>query len=131
MEQKTGERNRFVIEVANQQLDLRDWLVQVKQLGELVEIEGVHWDKEMGALTQIVHERSTSSPPALLFSKVPGYPDGFRTLYGSLSSVKRLALSLGISSEYDHENFLAQRIPCESGNYKTDSAQDSEPRADF
>jgi UbiD family decarboxylase len=110
VEQETGERNRSVIEVANQQLDLRDWLVQVKQLGELVEIEGVHWDKEMGALTQIVHERSTSSPPALLFSKVPGYPDGFRTLYGSLSSVKRLALSLGISSDDDQKISLLKEF---------------------
>lgn len=88
--------NRSTITVVTPQLDLRDWLAQVKQLGEMVELEGVHWDKEMGALTQIVHERSTLSPPALLFSKVPGYPEGFRTLYGSLSSIKRLALTLGI-----------------------------------
>ena len=86
-----------------QALDLRDWLSRVKELGELVELEGAHWDKEMGALTQIVHERATSSPPALLFSKVPGYPDGFRTVYGCLSSVKRLALSLGIATTYDHK----------------------------
>jgi hypothetical protein len=80
----------------NRQLDLRDWIASAKDLGELVELEGVHWDMEMGALTQIVHERS-ASPPALLFSKIPGYPDNFRTLYGSLSSVKRLALTLGMA----------------------------------
>src|SRR5215475_1644510 len=87
----------------NRQLDLRDWIASAKDLGELVELEGVHWDKEMGALTQIVHERSAASPPALLFSKIPGYPDNFRTLYGSLSSVKRLALTLGIAPEYEHK----------------------------
>src|SRR5215475_3718351 len=87
----------------NRQLDVRDWIASAEGVGELVELEGVHWDKEMGALTQVVHERSAPSPPALLFSKIPGYPDNFRTLYGSLSSVKRLALSLGIAPEYDHK----------------------------
>jgi UbiD family decarboxylase len=99
----TSQMNRPTNSAPNRQLDLRDWLASVKDLGELVELDGVDWDKEMGALTQIVHERSAASPPALLFSKIPGYPDNFRTLYGSLSSVKRLALSLGMAPEYDHK----------------------------
>ena len=98
---------RSMNDALNRQLDLREWLANVKELGELVELDGVHWDKEMGALTQLVHERSAASPPALLFSKVPGYPDHFRTLYGSLSSVKRLALSLGMAPEYDHKTRFA------------------------
>lgn len=85
-----------------QRLDLRDWLSQVGEIGELVELEGVHWDREMGALTQIVHERSPT-PPALLFSSIPGYPKKFRTLYGTLSSVNRMAITLGIPLEFGHK----------------------------
>lgn len=90
-------------------LDLRDWLSQVRDMGELVELQGVHWDREMGALTQIVHERS-SSPPALLFSGIPDYPENFRTLYGTLSSVKRMAITLGIPLEYPHKLDLLRAI---------------------
>ena len=110
--------NRSINATLHRRLDLRDWLAVVKGLGELVELEGVHWDKEMGALTQIVHERSAASPPALLFSKVPGYPDHFRTLYGSLSSVKRLALSLGMAPEYDHKLSLLRAFRAKLENIK-------------
>jgi 4-hydroxy-3-polyprenylbenzoate decarboxylase len=110
--------NRPTNSAPNRQLDLRDWLASIKNLGELVELEGVHWDKEMGALTQIVHERSATSPPALLFSKIPNYPDNFRTLYGSLSSVKRLALSLGMKPEYDHKLSLLKAFRGKMENIK-------------
>ncbi|HZJ38593.1 MAG TPA: UbiD family decarboxylase [Chthoniobacterales bacterium] len=83
-------------------LDLRDWLRCVQDIGELTELEGVHWDKEMGSLTQLVHEQILDAPPALLFSRIPGYPDNFRTLYGMLSSPKRLAMTLGISDPGNH-----------------------------
>ena len=118
MGQRTSEMNPSTTEMPNQQLDLRHWLAQVKELGELVELDGVHWDREMGALTQIVHERSTSSPPALLFSKVPGYPADFRTLYGSLSSVRRLALSLGMAPSYDHKIALLKEFRSKLENIK-------------
>jgi len=74
----------------------------VQDIGELTELEGVHWDKEMGSLTQLVHEQILDAPPALLFSRIPGYPDNFRTLYGMLSSPKRLAMTLGISDPGNH-----------------------------
>src|SRR5215467_12267927 len=118
MGQRTSEMNRSTTEMANEQLDLRSWLAQVKELGELVELDGVHWDREMGALTQIVHERSKSFPPALLFSKVPGYPPGFRALYGSLSSVRRLALSLGMAPSYDHKIALLKAFRAKLENIK-------------
>jgi UbiD family decarboxylase len=83
-------------------LDLREWLRKAKDIGELAELSGVHWDTEMGSLTQLVHEQILDSPPAVLFSEIPGYPTKFRTLYGMLSSPKRLAMTLGISYEGDH-----------------------------
>jgi 4-hydroxy-3-polyprenylbenzoate decarboxylase len=83
-------------------LDLREWLRRVQDIGELAELQGVHWDKEMGSLTQLVHEQILDAPPALLFSGIPGYPENFRTLYGMLSSPKRLAMTLGISYQGNH-----------------------------
>ena len=46
-------------------------------------------------------ERSKGIAPAILFDEVPGYPKGFRTLYGQLSSMKRIALTLGLPLEYE------------------------------
>src|SRR5688572_19770978 len=83
-------------------LDLREWLHRIQDIGELAELKGVHWDKEMGSLTQLVHEQILDAPPALLFSGIPGYPENFKTLYGMLSSPKRLAMTLGISYEGNH-----------------------------
>ncbi len=35
---------------------LRDWLDQVEKLGELQKVNGAHWDREMGAITQMLTE---------------------------------------------------------------------------
>lgn len=80
---------------------LRDWIEQVDRMGELLRINGAHWDKEMGAMTHMLTERSKGNAPAILFDEVPGYPKGFRTLYGQLSSMKRIALTLGLPLEYE------------------------------
>src|SRR6516165_4625246 len=71
---------------------LRGWLEQVDKMGELRKVDGAHWDVEMGAITHMLTEKSRGNAPALLFDNVPGYPRGFRTLYGQLSSVRRIAL---------------------------------------
>ena len=38
---------------------LRDWIDQVDKLGELLHVNGAHWDREMGAITQM-RRRSSS-----------------------------------------------------------------------
>src|SRR3989304_9173197 len=82
---------------------LRDWLEQVEKLGELEKINGAHWDREMGSITQMLTESSKGKAPAILFDEVPGYPKGFRTLYGQFSSIKRVALTLGLPLEYERK----------------------------
>jgi 4-hydroxy-3-polyprenylbenzoate decarboxylase len=79
---------------------LRGWLEQVDQLGELERVSGASWDVEMGALTHMLTEKSGGTAPAILFDDVPGYPKGYRTLYGQLSSIKRIALTLGLPLDY-------------------------------
>src|ERR671911_1152794 len=80
--------------------DLRGWIEQVDRMGELLKVSGAHWDAEMGSITQMLTEKSRGQAPALLFDDIPGYPKGYRTLYGHFSSVKRVALTLGLPLEY-------------------------------
>ena len=79
--------------------DLREWLDKVDRLGELKRVGGVGWDKEMGALVEMCYRRKASKTPALLFDDVPGYPHGFRCLYGMMNSPLRFALTLGLDTE--------------------------------
>src|ERR1019366_5824395 len=82
---------------------LRQWLERVEQMGELLRVNGAHWDTEMGAITHMLTEKSQGPAPAVLFDEVPGYPKGFRTLYGHFSSVRRVALTLGLPLEYERK----------------------------
>lgn len=75
--------------------DLRDWLKRVEDLGQLERISGAHWDLEIGALTEIILER-LSSPPAVLFDKVPGYDPDRRILANMLESLERTAVTLNL-----------------------------------
>jgi 3-octaprenyl-4-hydroxybenzoate carboxy-lyase len=82
---------------------LREWLTQVEKLGELERVNGAHWDREMGAITQMLTETGKGRAPAILFDEVPGYAKGYRTLYGQFSTIKRVALTLGLPLEYEHK----------------------------
>ena len=78
---------------------LREWVERVDKMGELLRVSDAHWDTEMGAITHMLTEQSRGNAPALLFDDIPGYPKGFRTLYGQFSSVHRVALTLGLPLE--------------------------------
>ena len=82
---------------------LREWLEEGDRAGGLLRINGAHWDREMGSITQMLTESSKGKAPAILFDEVPGYPKGFRTLYGQFSSIKRVALTLGLPVEYERK----------------------------
>jgi UbiD family decarboxylase len=88
---------------------LRGWLEVVDRVGELKRVSGAHWDVEMGAITHMLTEKSGGTAPAILFDDIPGYHDGYRTLYGQLSSVKRIALTLGLPLEYARKVDIVQR----------------------
>jgi len=78
-------------------LDLRAFLDRVKEAGELEEISGAHWNLEIGALTEIFAEQA--STPALLFDRIPGYPNGGRVLSNVLFSPLRHSLAIGVAPE--------------------------------
>jgi UbiD family decarboxylase len=74
--------------------DLREFLERVDEAGELLRVDGAHWDLEMGAFAEIVNHKRPEAP-AILFDNVPGYPKGHRVFSGGFNSSKRLALTLG------------------------------------
>ena len=87
---------------------LRGWLDRVDAMGELKRVSGAHWDAEMGAVTHMLTEKSQGTAPAILFDEVPGYAKGFRTLYGQMSSIRRIALTLGLPLDYQRKVDIAK-----------------------
>ncbi|MBN2240622.1 MAG: UbiD family decarboxylase [Dehalococcoidales bacterium] len=86
--------------------DLRSWLDEVDQMGELKRIDGAHWDKEIGAVSEMLAERENA---ALLFDNIPGYPKGYRVLSNAFLSHNRTASVLGIPSSSSVEMVDALR----------------------
>jgi 4-hydroxy-3-polyprenylbenzoate decarboxylase len=74
--------------------DLRDWIRKVEELGELKTLKKCDWNLEIGAITELVAHRDDG--PAVLFDEIKDYPKGYRVLSNSLSSRKRLALTLDL-----------------------------------
>ena len=98
---------------------LRGWLDEVQRMGELLHVSNAHWDAEMGSITQMLTEKSNNSAPAILFDDIPGYAKGFRTLYGHFSTIKRVALTLGLPLEHDRKVDIVQRYHARMQNMKT------------
>src|SRR3954452_21790034 len=87
---------------------LRGWLEQVDKMGELRKVDGAHWDVEMGTITHMLTEKRRGAAPAILFQTAPHYPKGSRTLYGQLSSARRIGLTLGLPLEYERKDDVVQ-----------------------
>ena len=47
--------------------DLREWLQQAEELGEVMRLEGLGWDLEASAASSLTNR-------VLLFDRIPGYP---------------------------------------------------------
>src|SRR5437763_8641574 len=98
---------------------LSGWLDEVNRMGELLHVNGAHWDVEMGAITHMLTEKSGGTAPAILFDEVPGYAKGFRTLYGHFSSIRRVALTLGLPLRQERNVDIGQRYHRRMQNLKT------------
>src|SRR5260370_6074865 len=85
--------------------DLSGWIDQVEKLGELKRIEGADWDVEIGAITEMGHHRGEQSK-ALLFDNIKDYQRGYRVLSNTLNSVKRIATSLHMDTNYTRLEFV-------------------------
>ncbi|HEY3867155.1 MAG TPA: UbiD family decarboxylase [Actinocrinis sp.] len=84
--------------------DLRDWLELARDLGEVRDIGGAHWDREIGAASEANYKRP--SPPALLFDDIAGYPNGRRVLSASMANARRLGMTLRLGTDLDDRALL-------------------------
>jgi UbiD family decarboxylase len=73
--------------------DLRNWLDQVREIGEVYDVDGASCDLEIGALTA---ENSKRYGPALLFDNIPGYAKGYRILTSTVLTKKRIAITCNV-----------------------------------
>ena len=85
--------------------DLRSWLDDVDKLGQLMRVENAHWDLELSTLTEIINERAKTRP-AILFDRIKDYPQGRRVAANLVSSVDRLALTLGMKAGLGDMDFI-------------------------
>ncbi len=85
--------------------DLRGWMEEVDRLGELTTIRGADWDCELGTITELGHHRGERSH-ALLFDDIKGYPRGYRVLSNTLNTVKRIAMTLYMHTNYSRIDFV-------------------------
>lgn len=75
--------------------DLREFIDASREIGEVKEIHGAHWDLEIGALTEIFAYREPS--PMLLFDQIPDYPASYRVASNLVLHPRRAALMVGLS----------------------------------
>ena len=100
------------------------------KLGELRKVNGAHWDREMGAITQMLTEGGKGKAPAILFDEVPGYPKGYQTLYGQFSTIKRVALTLGFPGVRAQGRYR-KSLPSPHGRHAIYQAQIRQNRTDL
>lgn len=84
--------------------DLRGWLELAEKLGEVRTITGAHWDKEIGAASEVNYKRP--SPPALLFDDIVGYGTGQRVLTASMANARRLGMTLRLGTDLDDRGLV-------------------------
>src|SRR6186997_1348712 len=78
------------------QNDLREFIDAVDKRGELARVQKAHWDRELGAVTEVLYRQKVEKLPMLLFDDIPDYPKGHRCAYGMFGSPYRLSLVLGM-----------------------------------
>ena len=77
--------------------DLRDWLAHMESAGELLKLSGADREREIGGVIDIAMRKMGRQ--AVLFDKVPGYDPSFRVVANLFTSVKRIALTLGLPGD--------------------------------
>ena len=73
--------------------DLRVFLDQLREGGELREVGGADSHLEIGALTELMEEQGG---PALLFDEIKGYARGQRVVTNLVTTSRRLAMALRV-----------------------------------
>ncbi|GAB2986518.1 UbiD family decarboxylase [Amycolatopsis acidiphila] len=100
--------------------DLREWLGQASEAGELQPVEGASWDLEVGALSQVNYRRPV--PKALLFDSIKDYQRGLRVLSGSVSNPRLLGSVLGLGWDCTDDT-LMEALAVKPGEWVSRAAE--------
>ena len=76
--------------------DLREWLVEAEKLGEVENVTGASWEREIGMASELVLRDDDA--PCVVFDEVPGYPKGYRVLTNFFGG-RRRNMTLGFSPD--------------------------------
>lgn len=74
--------------------DLRSWISQMQKIGEVITVKGAEREAEIGGIVDIAMRKM--GRPAVLFEDIPNYEKGFRIIANLFTSVKRIAVSVGL-----------------------------------
>lgn len=72
--------------------DLREWIAEATKLGEVREVEGLSWEKDIGLCAEVVQKEEKS--PCVIFTKIPGSLPGSRVLTNFFGG-RRMNMTLG------------------------------------
>jgi 4-hydroxy-3-polyprenylbenzoate decarboxylase len=74
--------------------DLRSWIAQMQAVGEVITVKGAERENEIGGIVDLAMRKM--GRPAVLFEDIPGYAPGFRIVANLFTSVKRIAVTIGL-----------------------------------
>ena len=75
--------------------DVREFIEAARQLGQVKEIHGAHWNLEIGALTEMFAFKEPS--PLVLFDQIPDHAPNFRVASNLINTPTRSGLTVGMS----------------------------------
>ncbi len=77
--------------------DLRTWLAQMRAQGDVQDVSGAEREEEIGGIVDFYQRKMGNK--TLVFDDVPGFPHGHRVVANVLTSVQRIALTLGLPAQ--------------------------------
>src|SRR5574342_986413 len=86
--------------------DLREFIVAARELGQVREIHGAHWNLEIGALTEMFAFKEPS--PLVLFDQIPDHPPKFRVASNLINNAVRSGLTVGMPADATPINLVAK-----------------------
>jgi UbiD family decarboxylase len=102
-------------------LDLRVWIEEIDRLGDLRSVAGADSHLEVGGICELNYRRRR--PGALLFESLVGHRPDALLLTGSLSTARRLGLTLRLGDDLDDAQLVERlrgmpnRWAAEAGRY--------------
>src|SRR2546422_2505584 len=77
--------------------DFREFIDAARELGQVKEIHGAHWNLEIGALTEMFAFKEPS--PLLLFDHIPDHAPNFRVASNIITNAVRSGLTVGMPAD--------------------------------